>query len=136
MEGQSSLSFGVVRDDLPKPQTPARPFWFSPTSKDRPKQIATAGEAAAALETMNLSSWGYSARPAGNEIVRGWLISPLHPMSRLCKWSLTDHLLATPKSTMLFLDHIAPIAGSPALSPPAKPAQNRFRLSRMKVTGP
>jgi hypothetical protein len=136
MEGQSSLSLGVVRNDLPKAQTPANPFWFSPTAKDQPRQIATAEEAAAALETMNLSSWGYSSRTAGDDMVRGWLISPLHPMARLCRWSLSNYLLATPKSAMLFLDHIAPIAGSSGVRLLSTPAQNRLRLSRMKVTGP
>jgi hypothetical protein len=139
MEGRSTLSLGVDREDLPEAQAPLRPFWFSPTAKDEPVWITTAEEAASALERMNLSSWACSSKPVSHpdEKVRGWLISPLHPLARLCKWSVSNYLLATPKSATLFLEHIAPIGGGPALRlPAAKTAQNRFRLSRMKVTGP
>jgi hypothetical protein len=138
MEGQSSISLGVERQDLPEVRTPARPFWFSPAAKDQAIRISTAAEAAGALAMMNLSSWAYSSRPAcsAEEPVRGWLVTPLHPMARLCKWSFSNYLLATPQSVALFLDHIAPIGGASAMQLPAEPDQNRFRLSRMKVTGP
>jgi len=138
IEGQSSLSLGVARDDLPQVRTPAHPFWFSPTVQDQPIQIATADEAAGALAMMNLASWASSPRPAcsADEPVRGWLVSPLHPMAKLCKWSFSNYLLATPDSVALFLDYIAPIGGAPALRLPAKSAQNRLRLSKVKVTGP
>jgi hypothetical protein len=36
----------------------------------------------------------------------------------------------------LFLDHIAPLGRAPMLQLPEENLQNRFRLSRMKVTGP
>jgi hypothetical protein len=138
MEGQSSLSLSVAREDLAVPAAPLRPFWYSPTAKDEPVLISNAAEAAAALETLNLSSWAYTSRPvqSASERVCGWLVSPLHPMASLCKWSVSNYLLATPASVMLFLDHIATIGVAPVLKLPAEPIQNRFPLSRMKVTGP
>jgi hypothetical protein len=138
IEGHSSLSLAVGRADLPKAGAPARPFWYSPTTQDEPILISTAREAAAALETMNISSWAFSSKPgqSSDEPVRGWLVSPLHPMATLCKWSVSNYLLATSQSVSLFLDHIAPIGRALALRPPAEAVQNRLRLSRMKVTGP
>lgn len=138
MEGRSSLSLAVAREDLPKPDAPSRPFWYSATAKDEPVLIKTADDAAAALETLNLSSWAYASKPVQteDERVRGWLVSPLHPMSAICKWSVSNYLLATPASVTLFLDHIATIGVPPVLQLPAEPIQNRLRLSRMKVTGP
>jgi hypothetical protein len=139
MEGRSALSLAVSREDLPAPDAPSRPFWYSPTAKDEPVLISTAPEAASALESLNLSSWAYTSKPAqaANERVRGWLASPLHPMASLCRWSVSNYLLATPASVTLFLDHIAPIGVAPVLRlPAAEPIQNRFRLSRIKVTGP
>jgi hypothetical protein len=101
--------------------------------------ITTAQEAASALETLNLASWSAQPgdQPATNneEPVRGWLVSPLHPMSKLCRWSVSNYLLSTPTSVTLFLDHIAALGRKP-LEAPADPVQNRLRLSRMKVTGP
>jgi hypothetical protein len=138
MEGRSSLSLAVAREDLPAPDAPSRPFWYSPTTKDEPLLISTAAEAAMALETLNLSSWAYTATPspAADEQIRGWLVSPLHPMARQCKWSVSNYLLATPESVALFLDHIATIGVEPVMYQTPEPIQNRFRLSRMKVTGP
>jgi hypothetical protein len=138
MEGRWSLSLAVAREDLPKPGAPSRPFWYSATAKDEPVLISTAPEASAALETLNLSSWAYTSKPVHveNERVCGWLVSPLHPMASMCKWSVSNYLLATPSSVMLFLDHIATIPKAPVLRLPPEPIQNRFRLSRMKVTGP
>src|SRR5262249_53168080 len=123
---------------LPSPDAPSRPFWYSATLESDPMLITTAQDVMNALETLNLSSW--SAVPAKlnanvEEPVRGWLISPLHPLARLCRWSVSNYLLATPVSVTLFLDHIAALTGGPVLEIP-DPIQNRLRLSRMKVTGP
>jgi hypothetical protein len=138
IEGRSSLSLAVARADLPKAGAPVRPFWYSPTTQDEPVLISTSREVAAALEAMNISSWAFSSKPgqSSDEPVRGWLVSSLHPMATLCKWSVSNYLLATPQSVSLFLDHIAPIGRAPAFRPPAEPVQKRLRLSRMKVTGP
>jgi hypothetical protein len=138
MEGRSPLSLTVSREDLPVPDAPVRPFWWSATVTSEPMLITTAQEAANALESLNLSSWSYvPPKPAANaeEPIRGWLVSPLHPMARFCRWSVSNYLLATPASVTLFLDHIAPL-GRQARLETAGPLQNRFRLSRMKVTGP
>jgi hypothetical protein len=139
MEGQALLSMGVSREDLPSPDAPAQPFWYSPTASDEPTLITTAQEAANALETLNLSSWfnvPAKASPNVDEPIRGWLVSPLHPMARLCRWSVSNYLLATPDSVNLFLDTIAPLGRQPLVAPTVEPLQNRLRLSRMKVTGP
>jgi hypothetical protein len=138
MEGGSSLSLAVNRKDLPIADAPCRPFWYSPTVNDEPTLVSNAVEAAAALQTLNLSSWAFAPKPrqAEDERVRGWLVSPLHPMAGLCKWSVSNYLLATPESLSLFLDHIAPIGATSIRHIAPEPAQNRLRLSRMKVTGP
>lgn len=139
MAGQSPLSLSVNPDELPAPEAPARQFWYSATTNSEPMLITTAQEAASALETLNLASWSAQPgdQPATNneEPVRGWLVSPLHPMSKLCRWSVSNYLLSTPTSVTLFLDHIAALGRKP-LEAPADPVQNRLRLSRMKVTGP
>jgi hypothetical protein len=140
MEGRSSLSMGVSSGELPVPDAPARPFWYSATVSSEPTLITTAQEAANALETLNLASWSYvpaKAARSADEPIRAWLITPLHPMARLCRWSVSNYLLATPSSVKLFLDHVANTFGcEPILAPVADPIQNRLRLSRMKVTGP
>ena len=141
MEGHSSLSLAVGREDLPVPAAPSHGFWYSPTAKDEPTYIGTAQDAAYALETMNLNSWSCVTAKGGktaDEPIRGWLISALHPMARLSRWSVSNYLLATPASVTLFLDHIATLGRAPVLllQLPPEPIQNRFRLSRMKVTGP
>lgn len=139
IEGSSSISMGVYRKELPVPEAPVRPFWYSATITSEPMLIRTAKEAAEALETLNLRSWSFvplKQAPSGKEPVRAWLVSPLHPMARFCRWSLSNYLLATPASVTLFLDHIASLGRSPILMLPDEPLQNRFRLSRMKVTGP
>ncbi|HEY2379796.1 MAG TPA: hypothetical protein VGK48_01320 [Terriglobia bacterium] len=138
IEGHSSLSLAAAREDLPSPDAPSRPFSYSATATDEPVLISTAADAAAALRTLNLSSWAFTSKPAqtANERARGWLISPLHPMAAQCKWSVSNYLLATPASVELFLDHVAPIGVAPALQLSVEPIQKRFRLSRMKVTGP
>jgi hypothetical protein len=141
MEGQSSLSLAVAHEDLPEAEAPSRPFWYSPTAQDEPTLITTSQEAASALETLNLASWSFSSSRAGrsaDEAIRGWLISPLHPMAGLCRWSMSNYLLATPDSAAMFLDHIATLGRGWRLQLSVEPIQiqNRFRLSRMKVTGP
>jgi len=140
MTGQSPLSLGVEPDDLPAPEAPARQFWYSATTNSEPMLITTAQEAVNALETLNLASWSsmppQPPAPTAEEPVRGWLVSPLHPMAKVCRsWSVSNYLLSTPTSVTLFLDHIATLGREP-LQVPADPVQNRLRLSRMKVTGP
>jgi hypothetical protein len=138
MEGRHIVSLAVPRMDLPEVYAPSRPFWYSPTLDADPMLISTRQDAAMALETLNLSSWAHCSPPAlgPDESVRGWLISPLHPIARLCRWSVSNYLLATPASANLFLDHIAPLGRPPMLPLPEENLQNRFRLSRIKVTGP
>jgi hypothetical protein len=138
MEGRSVTALAVPREDLPQTAAPLKPFWYSPTVKDDPILISTAQDAAAALETLNLSSWAYASPAAlrADESARGWLVSPLHPIARLCRWSVSNYLLATPDSAGLFIDHIATLGRAPILQLPPESGQNRFRLSRMKVTGP
>jgi hypothetical protein len=139
IQGRASLSMDVRREDLPATDAPAEPFWYSPALNGEPMLITTAQEAANALETLNLASWSF--RPAnspnnGTDSIRGWLVSPLHPMARRCRWSVSNHLLATPASVGLFLEHIAPLGRGSSPQSATGPAQNRLRLSRMKVTGP
>jgi hypothetical protein len=138
MEGRAVTSLAVPREDLPQAEAPSKPFWYSPTINADPMLITTSQDAKLALETLNLSSWA-SSSPASlraDESVRGWLISPLHPMARVCRWSVSNYLLATPKAVGLFLDHIAPLGRETMLQLPTEKLQNRFRLSRIKVTGP
>jgi hypothetical protein len=138
MEGRVVTSLAVPRADMPEVSAPSRPFWYSPTLHAEPVLITTSQDAALAFETLNLSSWANSS-PAvvqPNEAVRGWLISPLHPIARLCpRWSVSNYLLATPALVGLFLDHIAPLGRPPLHLLPSENVQDRFRLSRMKVTG-
>jgi hypothetical protein len=51
IEGESSLSLDVAREELPVTDAPARPFWYSPTVQSEPILITTAQEAAHALES-------------------------------------------------------------------------------------
>ncbi len=134
--GRSNLSLAVPREDLPNVAAPSRPFWYSPSAAEPPVQIHTAQDAAAALETINLASWSSELPPVASEPVRGWLVSPLHPMAHACKWSVSNYLLATPAASTLFLDHIATLGRAPVVYVEPTVVQNRFRLSRMKVTGP
>ncbi len=139
MEGRSRLSLAVAREDLPAVEAPLKPFWYSPTAHEEAVPVTTAREAAAALEAMNLSSWSFASlgrMKSEDEPVRGWLVSPLHPMAKLCRWSVSNYLLATPASASLFIDHIATLGRAPVMQIPETPLQNRFRLSRIKVTGP
>jgi hypothetical protein len=137
IEGRSSLALGVAREDMPSTTAPRKPFWYSATAKEPPVLVSTAQDATAALETMNLSSWSCATLPkADGEPIRGWLVSPLHPIARACRWSVSNYLLATPDAATLFLDHIATLGRTPMFHIAAEPPQNRFRLSRIKVTGP
>jgi hypothetical protein len=139
MDGRSRMSLSVSDEELPRPDAPLQPFWYSATATSEPVLITTAQEAATALKTMNLNSWCSDPRnPVSNsdEPVRGWLVSPLHPMARVCRWSVSNYLLSTPSSVTLFLDHIATLGRKPLFEVPVDPIQNRLRLSRMKVTGP
>jgi hypothetical protein len=138
LEGRDSISMPVSRADLPVPEAPSRPFWYAPTLNGESVLITTAQEAANALETMNLASWSSVPPKMANveHHVRGWLVSPLHPIAKLSRRSLSNYLLATPPCVRLFLDHIAAICREPLVQSQAEPLQNRLRLSRMKVTGP
>ena len=96
----------------------------------------------AALESMNLSSWSPRLPrplPTITADVKGWLVSPQHPMASACHWSVYNYLLATPDSSLMFLDHIAALGCRPLLgsSPEGVPDEfkERLRLSRIKVTG-
>ena len=126
LEGRAVTSLAVPREDLPEVTAPSTPFWYSPTLRADPMLITNSQDAALALETLNLSSWAYSA-PAtrrADESVRGWLISPLHPLAKLCRWSVSNYLLATPGSVGLFVDHIATLGRAPMLQLPAETLQN------------
>jgi hypothetical protein len=139
MEGRISMSMGVSREDLPVPDAPSRPFWYTPTLNGEAMLITTAQEAANALETLNLGSWANvpaKAIPNADQTVKGWLVSPMHPMARASRRSFSNYLLATPACVTLFLDHIASICREPLVESSSDPLQNRLRLSRMKVTGP
>jgi hypothetical protein len=136
INGHSSLALGVAREDMPATNAPRKPFWYSPTANDAPVLISTAHDAALALETLNLSSWSCALPDADGEPIRGWLVSPLHPVARACRWSVSNYLLATPDTSTLFLDHIASLGRTPLIHMTTEAVQNRFRLSRAKVTGP
>jgi hypothetical protein len=127
---------GVELSDLPKFEAPSRPFWYSATAKDEPVWIQTRQDVAMAMESMNLASWSPDVpkplaedRTSGR--VRGWLASPMHPVSSACHWSFYNYLLATPDASMLFLDHIAKLAPAAPLTIP----QNVF-ASRASTTYP
>ena len=136
IEGRSALALSVAREDLPAAVAPKKPFWYSPAPKDAPVLVSSARDAATALETLNLASWSCTIPNTHDEPVRGWLVSPLHPAARSCRWSVSNYLLATPESATLFLDHIATLGRTPLIHLTAESIQNRFPLSRMKVTGP
>ena len=102
------LSFSALRDHLPQSDAPSRPFWYSSSAGVKPVLIQTSRDVQKALQSMNLNSWS-AGTPAriGAERLRGWLVSSLHPMASVCRWSVSNYLLATPQATLLFLDHIA-----------------------------
>src|SRR5262249_36911370 len=72
MEGRSSLAVGVAPEDMPAPNAPAKPFWYSSTPKDSPVLISAAHDAKMVLQTMNLSSWACSVPIDEEKNVRGW----------------------------------------------------------------
>ncbi len=124
VEGRAKISLSIPAYDLPQVDGPSRPFWYSATAKDEPLRIETPQDVRTALESMNFVSWSPDApgplvqdRKAGR--IRGWLISPMHPMASACHWSMYNYLLATPSASLLFLDHIAalgPVAPLPTPS--------------------
>jgi len=139
LEGGAALSLGMSSHALADADPPLRPFWFSPTAKDEPVLLQTAPEMRSAMKTLNLASWspGGKAPPnhlIGGGMIRGWLVSPLHPMAAACRWSVHNYLLATPKAALLFLDHIASLGRIPDAAPDS--LQKRLPVSRIKVTGP
>lgn len=115
VEGRSNVSLAVAGEDLPRLGAPARPFWYCAHANEQPILIETARDAAAAFETMNIASWSAAMPRATDDSVRGWLVSPLHPMARACRWSFSNYLLATPGAVTLFLDHIACIGRAPVM---------------------
>jgi len=135
IEGSDDLSLAVAREDLPTVSSPSRPFWFSASSQADPVLIETSRDAVLALESLNLTSWSAGEIRTNGRASRGWLISPLHPLAPSCRWSVSNYLLATPASVLMFMNHIAALSREPviAIDPDV---QNRLRLSRMKVTGP
>jgi hypothetical protein len=136
IDGQEQVSLSVSRKELPKVEAPSTPFWFAPTSEEEPVLIETSRDAALALESLNLSSWKSGDVRSVDPVTRGWLISPLHPLARVCRWSVSNYLLATPASSLMFIQHIAALSRKPLVAPDTDEVQNRLRLSRMKVTGP
>ena len=145
IEGRSVISMGATAKDVPPVEAPSRPFWFSVTASDEPVLLETVRDVQWALESMNLASWSPRLPrplPMTTADVKGWLVSPQHPIAAACNWSVYNYLLATPNSTLLFLDYIAAMGRRTMLIPeapvtPAKDVQEeRLRLSRIKVTGP
>jgi hypothetical protein len=135
IDNREHLSLAVARDDLPRPEAPSRPFWFSSSMDEDPVLIETSRDASLALESLNLTSWACDPAKLPDHSVRGWLVSPLHVMARSCRWSVSNYLLSTPSSVQMFMNHIATLARAPIMAVDAD-VQNRLRLSRMKVTGP
>jgi hypothetical protein len=135
IDNKEHLSLAVARDDLPKAEAPSRPFWFSPCMDEEPVLIETSRDASLALESLNLTSWACDPGKLPDHSVRGWLVSPLHTMARSCRWSVSNYLLSTPSSIMMFMNHIASLSRAPMMAVDAE-VQNRLRLSRIKVTGP
>jgi hypothetical protein len=112
IEERSSVSLAAERADLPGLEDPHRPFWFSSTAKSEPVRVETRKDVRAAMETLNLASWSpdIPQAPKTDEAlspVRGWLVSPMHPIASACHWSFHNYLLATPAASQLFLNHIA-----------------------------
>jgi len=139
LEGRSTLSLATIGSDVPPMDAPLRPFWFSATAKEEPVLIQTVRDAISALEAMALESWSPTlpkSLPADfADRVRGWLVSPEHPMASTCRWSVYNYLLATPQSGVLFLDHIAARGRRPLGASRPEEFSERVRLSRMKVVG-
>lgn len=126
IEGRKTLSLSAVPEDLPSIAGPERSFWFSATAQDEPVKIETVQDVRMALESMNLGSWAPNLpKPLVQDRndrrvqrVRGWLVSPMNPIASACHWSVYNYLLATPESSLLFLDHIASLGPSACLPLP------------------
>lgn len=118
-------------------QNPGHPFLYSALPHQRPVMLKTSEEIRAAIEALDIASWAGERLPLTVGGIQGWLMSPRHPSSRACRWSLTNCSLSTPAAVSLFFDYIAPIR-RPAVAGvlETEGLQNRLRLSRMKVTGP
>lgn len=120
LEGRTVVSLTACAEDVPPVDAPSRPFWFSVTAGDEPVLLETVRDVQMALESMNTASWSpRSPRPLPGESqhrVRGWLASPHHPIASACRWSVYNYLLATPQSTLLFLDHIAALGCRPLVA--------------------
>ena len=84
MEGSEELSLAATAKDLCRADAPSRPFWFSATAADEPVRIETARDAALALEALNLNSWLPGQVRTTDNSFRGWLVSPLHAMAKVC----------------------------------------------------
>ena len=136
LRGREQVSITVAREDLCHAEAPARPFWFSAVAAEEPIRIETARDAAMALESLNLNSWMPGKVRVAADSFRGWLISPLHGMAKMCRWSVSNYLLATPSSVSRFIHDVASGSSAPIVAPNEPEVQNRFRLSRIKVTGP
>jgi len=141
LEGRYSVPLDACTDDIvAAADAPSCPFWFSVTPNDEPVLLETVRDVQFALESMNLKSWSPRLPKAlptdSRDRVRGWLVSPLHPAASACRWSMYNYLLATPESSLLFLDHIAGLGRRPVVAPQSDEFQERLRLSRIKVTGP
>jgi hypothetical protein len=138
LEGQSVLSLGTSPSDLPEVGAPLRPFWFSPTAQDQPVLIETARDVRCAMESMDLASWSPrlpKRLPADcSDRVRGWLVSPSHPMASASRWSVYNYLLATPDAGSLFLNHIAALGRPTIMAPRPEEFQERLRLQRIKAS--
>jgi len=136
LEGRLALSLGMADGDIPQVEAPCRPFWFSATAKAEPVLIETACDVRAALESMDLASWGPQLpKPLPTDSadrIRGWLVSPSHPIAVACRWSVYNYLLATPTTSLLFLDHIASLCSRPSFAPHQQ-FQERLRLTSTKV---
>ncbi len=139
LEGHTKISLASSCSELPPADAPSHPFWFSATANDAPVLIETARDVCSALESLDLASWSPVSPkrlpPDCADRVRGWLISPRHPMASACRWSVYNYLLATPKSASLFLDHIAALGRRPLTAPRPAEFSERLRLSRMKTIG-
>ena len=123
VEGRATLDLAADPADSPKYEAPSRPFWYSATAKDEAIWVETRQDVATALESMNLASWAPDvpkplAQDRSSGRVRGWLASPMHPVSTACHWSFYNYLLATPDASLLFLDHIATHAPASQLTIP------------------
>lgn len=141
MEGSGVLALGISPGDIPAADAPARPFWFSATAESEPVLIQTGREARSAMEALTLASWAPALpKPIpdaeGGTPVRGWLVSPLHPMASTCKWSVHNYLLANPVTVSLFLDHIAPLGRRSVPIVETTRVHKGLPLSRTNVTGP